>query len=82
MVIGNAGTTAAGVIDPLAEIARFCQEAGLWFHVDAAWGGAAVISPSLKLHLAGIELRGLHHLRRAQVALRSHGLRNVFLPAS
>ena len=51
MVIGNAGTTAAGVIDPLPEIGRFCQEAGLWFHADAAWGGAAVVSPRLRHHL-------------------------------
>jgi glutamate/tyrosine decarboxylase-like PLP-dependent enzyme len=55
MVIGNAGTTAAGVIDRLPEIGRFCQEAGLWFHADAAWGGAAVVSPSLRHHLAGTE---------------------------
>jgi glutamate/tyrosine decarboxylase-like PLP-dependent enzyme len=55
MVIGSAGTTAAGVIDPLAEIARVSKEEGLWFHADAAWGGAAVVSPSLKSHLAGIE---------------------------
>jgi aromatic-L-amino-acid decarboxylase len=55
MVIGSAGTTAAGVIDPLAEIARVCKEQRLWFHADAAWGGAAAVSPSLRLHLAGIE---------------------------
>jgi glutamate/tyrosine decarboxylase-like PLP-dependent enzyme len=55
MVIGTAGTTAAGVIDPLSEIGQFCQESGLWFHVDAAWGGAGILSPSLKHHLAGIE---------------------------
>ncbi len=55
MVIGTAGTTAAGVIDPLTEIGRFCHEEKLWFHVDAAWGGAAVISPNLRHHLAGIE---------------------------
>jgi glutamate/tyrosine decarboxylase-like PLP-dependent enzyme len=56
MVIGNAGTTAAGVIDPLPEIGRFCQDAGLWFHADAAWGGAAVVSPSLRPYLAGTEI--------------------------
>jgi len=55
MVIGSAGTTAAGVIDPLPEIARACKEERLWFHADAAWGGAAVVSPSLRPHLAGIE---------------------------
>lgn len=54
MVIGTAGTTAAGVIDPLPELARFCQAQNLWFHVDAAWGGAAAISPRLRVHLDGI----------------------------
>lgn len=56
MVIGNGGTTAAGVIDPLPEIGRFCQQEGLWFHADAAWGGAAVVSPSLRGYLAGTEV--------------------------
>ncbi len=55
MVIGTGGTTAAGVIDPLPEIGRFCQQAELWFHADAAWGGASVVSPKLRRHLAGIE---------------------------
>jgi glutamate/tyrosine decarboxylase-like PLP-dependent enzyme len=55
MVVGTAGTTAGGTIDPLPEIGRFCNEAALWFHVDAAWGGAAVVSPSLRHYLAGIE---------------------------
>jgi aromatic-L-amino-acid/L-tryptophan decarboxylase len=55
MVVGTAGTTAAGVVDPLPELARFCRSEGLWFHIDAAWGGAAVISPRLRNYLSGIE---------------------------
>jgi len=55
MVIGTGGTTAAGVIDPLPEIAQFCKAQHLWFHADAAYGGSAVVSPSLKPWLAGIE---------------------------
>jgi glutamate/tyrosine decarboxylase-like PLP-dependent enzyme len=55
MVVGTAGTTAAGVIDPLAEIGRICRRDGLWFHVDAAWGGSAILSPQLRHFLAGID---------------------------
>jgi glutamate/tyrosine decarboxylase-like PLP-dependent enzyme len=55
MVIGTCGTTTSGAIDPLPELGKFCREAELWFHVDAAWGGAAIISPSLRQHLAGID---------------------------
>jgi glutamate/tyrosine decarboxylase-like PLP-dependent enzyme len=53
-VVGTAGTTSAGVIDPLPELARFCRSQNLWLHVDAAWGGAAAISPRLRGHLDGI----------------------------
>lgn len=55
MVVGTGGTTGTGAIDPLADLAAFCRLEGLWFHVDAAWGGAAVLSPRLRRHLAGIE---------------------------
>jgi aromatic-L-amino-acid decarboxylase len=55
LVVGTAGTTGAGVIDPLPEIADFCSAEGLHFHVDAAWGGAVILSDKLKGHLAGIE---------------------------
>jgi glutamate/tyrosine decarboxylase-like PLP-dependent enzyme len=54
MVVATAGTTAAGAIDPLRDLARFCKAEDLWLHVDAAWGGAAVISPRLRCHLDGI----------------------------
>jgi glutamate/tyrosine decarboxylase-like PLP-dependent enzyme len=55
MVVGTGGTTGAGAIDPLPELSRFCRSQNLWFHVDAAWGGAAIISPGLRDHLAGID---------------------------
>lgn len=55
MVIGTAGTTAAGAIDPLQELGNFCRDAGLWLHVDAAWAGAAIVSDKLRHLLAGIE---------------------------
>jgi glutamate/tyrosine decarboxylase-like PLP-dependent enzyme len=55
MVVATAGTTAAGVIDPLDAIADICEAHNLWYHVDAAWGGSAVLSPKLRTHLRGIE---------------------------
>jgi glutamate/tyrosine decarboxylase-like PLP-dependent enzyme len=55
MVIATAGTTAAGIIDPLQEIADFSKAQHLWIHADAAYGGAAVVSPALRPWLAGIE---------------------------
>jgi aromatic-L-amino-acid decarboxylase len=56
MVVGTLGTTGAGVIDPLPELATVCRERGLWLHVDAAWGGGATLSPALRRFLAGVEL--------------------------
>jgi glutamate/tyrosine decarboxylase-like PLP-dependent enzyme len=55
MVAATAGTTAAGMIDPLAACVAIAREAGIWCHVDAAWGGAAIASDRLRPLLAGIE---------------------------
>ncbi len=54
-VVGTAGTTGPGTVDPLPEIADVCAREGIWFHVDAAYGGAAVFSEALRPLLDGIE---------------------------
>jgi len=54
-IIGVAGTTAAGAVDPLPELADLASEMGLWFHVDAAYGGTAGLSREYPGILAGIE---------------------------
>lgn len=56
LVVGTAGTTATGAIDPLPQLAALCATEGLWFHVDAAWGGLAILSDALRGYVAGIEL--------------------------
>ena len=52
----TAGTTNAGMVDPLKECADIAREYGAWFHVDAAWGGAIRILPELSSTLDGVEL--------------------------
>lgn len=54
-VIATGGTTNAGIIDDLAGIAAICEREGLWFHVDAAYGGGALAAPSARPLFAGIE---------------------------
>lgn len=54
-VVGVAGTTEAGSVDPLDELADVAGAAGAHFHVDAAWGGATLFSRRHAPLLAGIE---------------------------
>lgn len=55
LIVATAGTTNAGVVDPVAEIAELARAEGLWLHLDAAWGGAAALMPELRDVLAGSE---------------------------
>ncbi|RUO36212.1 putative pyridoxal-dependent aspartate 1-decarboxylase [Aliidiomarina shirensis] len=55
-IVGIAGTTETGHVDPLEEIAAIAAEYNAHFHVDAAWGGATLMSNTHRNLLAGIEL--------------------------
>ena len=54
-VVGTAGTTEFGAIDPLADLAEVAAAHGCWFHVDAAYGGPAAMVADLAPRFAGIE---------------------------
>jgi glutamate/tyrosine decarboxylase-like PLP-dependent enzyme len=56
LISATAGTTGAGMVDPLEPCATLARENNIWYHVDAAWGGAALCSERLRGELAGIEL--------------------------
>ena len=70
LVAGTAGTTGAGVVDPLPELAAVAGREGTWFHVDAAWGGGAALVPELRPVLAGIE-------RADSITMDAHKLLSV-----
>ena len=55
-LIANACTTSAGLYDPLHEIGTFCRERDLWFHVDAAHGGPALLTEKYRPLMRGVEL--------------------------
>ena len=54
-VCANAGATSTGAIDPLETVADYCESEGLWLHVDAAYGGFAIVTEEGKELLQGIE---------------------------
>lgn len=55
LLAANAGTTNTGAIDDLNQLADVCFEAGIWFHVDAAYGGFAAMVPEVRQRMAGLE---------------------------
>lgn len=55
LIVATAGTTGGGIVDPLSELADIASASAVWLHVDAAWGGAAVLVPRLRPALRGIE---------------------------
>ncbi|HEY1830706.1 MAG TPA: pyridoxal-dependent decarboxylase [Acidimicrobiales bacterium] len=54
-VVGTAGTTNAGIIDELDGIADTAARRQLWFHIDGAYGGAALFAPALRRQMRGFE---------------------------
>jgi len=56
LISATAGTTGAGMVDPLEACATLARQSNIWYHVDAAWGGAALCSERLRGELSGIEL--------------------------
>ncbi|MEL7002093.1 MAG: aminotransferase class V-fold PLP-dependent enzyme [Bacteroidota bacterium] len=54
-IVGNAGTTNAGVIDPLDGMAEIAKEYDLWFHIDGAYGAAAAVLDDYKEPLKGMD---------------------------
>ena len=54
-VCASAGATSTGAVDPLEAMADFCEQKGIWLHVDAAYGGFAVVTDEGKRVLRGIE---------------------------
>jgi aromatic-L-amino-acid decarboxylase len=55
-VVATAGTTNAGIVDDLAGVGAVAKARNIWFHIDAAYGGAALFAPSVRQKFSGIEL--------------------------
>lgn len=54
-VVATAGTTNGGIVDDLRGIGKIAKQNNMWFHVDAAYGGAGLLAPSIKSIFDGID---------------------------
>ena len=54
-VVATAGTTNLGIVDDIDGVADACTSAGVWLHIDGAYGGAAMAAPSVRHRFAGIQ---------------------------
>ncbi|CAF0984058.1 unnamed protein product [Brachionus calyciflorus] len=75
MVILTAGTTVLGAFDPIEPVADLCSKYNLWLHVDAAWGGGALLSRKYRNLMKGID-------RADSVTWNPHKLMGALLQAS
>jgi len=71
LLVGTAGTTDTGTVDPLPALAEVARSHGLWFHVDAAYGGFFQLTERGRARMAGIE-------RADSITLDPH--KGLFLP--
>ncbi len=56
IVVATMGTTSSTACDPLRQIGEIAQQAGAWYHIDAAYAGSAAIVPEVRPRLDGVEL--------------------------
>jgi glutamate/tyrosine decarboxylase-like PLP-dependent enzyme len=54
-VVASGGTTNLGIVDDLRTVGALCRSRGVWFHVDGAYGGAALVSERARPRFDGIE---------------------------
>jgi aromatic-L-amino-acid/L-tryptophan decarboxylase len=55
LLVATVGTTATTAVDPVAQLAPLCAQAGTWLHVDAAYAGAAMVCPEFRWAFAGVQ---------------------------